>query len=107
MKEINNGAGQCVIEEKLVVKIYGRTHTCRAGIVSSCFIRCLHLEERIWIHEKEEAGNCKHEEHPGVGRSRHQWAWCTGESVGRSAHTEEKGSGWQGTNTGLRNLDFV
>lgn len=28
------------------------------------------------------------------------------ESVG-SSHTEEKGWVWQGTNTGLRNLDFV
>ena len=40
--------------------------------------------------KEEEAGNHKHEEHDGVGRSRHWWACCTQESVG-SAHMEGKG----------------
>lgn len=35
MKELNNRAGQCMTEEKYVVKVHRIRHTCRAGIGSS------------------------------------------------------------------------
>lgn len=107
MKELNNRTRQRVIEEKHRVKICGIKYTCRAGIVLCCFLTTyFRLEVRIWIREKEEAGNCKYEEPHGVGKSRYWWLCYTGESGG-STHTEQRGYIWQGTNVGLRKQGFV